>query len=71
LESCCVHPPLQRGDTLDPNCYRPISILPWLSKILVVLTNRSPTISYPTVPSPLCNLVPELVMGAPPPRSRS
>ena len=28
-------------------------------------SNRSPTISNPTVPSPLCNLGSELVMGAP------
>jgi hypothetical protein len=61
------------GDTLDPNCYRPISILPCLSKISskAELTNRSPTISNPTVPSPLCNLVSELLMGAPQPCSRS
>ena len=29
------------------------------------LTNRLPTILNRTVPSPLCNLVSELVMGAP------
>ena len=34
-------------------------------------TNRLPTISNLTIPSLLCNLVSELVMGAPQPRSRS
>ena len=33
-------------------------------------TNRSLTISNPTVPSPLCNLVSEPVTGAPQPHSR-
>ena len=58
------------GDTLDPNSYRPISILPCLSKVFESQVNKQ-TISNPTVPSPLCNLVSELVMGAPQPRSRS
>ena len=63
-----VIPLFKGGDTLDPNCYRPISILPCLSK--AKLTNRSLTISNPTVPSPLCNPVSKLVTGAPQPSSR-
>ncbi|CDQ63256.1 unnamed protein product [Oncorhynchus mykiss] len=65
--------PLFKGrHTLDPNCYRPISILPCLSKGLRKPSqqNRSLTISNPTVPSPLCNPVSEPVTGAPQPCSR-
>ena len=58
------------GDTLDPNCYRPISILPCLSKVFKNQVNKQ-TISNTTIPSLLCNLVSELVIGAPQPRSRS
>ena len=43
----------------------------FLRSLKAKLTNRLPTISNPTVPSPLCNLVSELVMGAPQPCSRS
>jgi hypothetical protein len=54
--SATIVTPLQRGDTLDPNCYRPISILPcFLKSSKAKLTNRSVTVLNPTVPSPLCN----------------
>jgi hypothetical protein len=77
-KAAAVIPLFKEGNTLDPNCYRPTSILPCLSK--AKLTNRSPANSNPTVPSPLCNLVSksnqtkfysELVTGAPQKRSRS
>jgi hypothetical protein len=69
-KAATVIPLFKGGDTLDPNFYRPISILPYLRSSKAKLTNRLPTISNPTVPSQLCNLVSELVMGAPHPRSR-
>ena len=43
MGSCRGHPPLQRGDTLDPNCYRPISILPCLSKVFESQVNKQLT----------------------------
>ena len=68
-KAAAVIPLFKGGDTLDPNCYRPISAFLRSSK--AKSTNRLPTISNPTIPSPLCNLVSELVMGAAQPHSRS
>jgi hypothetical protein len=60
-KAAAVNPLFKGGDTLDPNCYRPISILPCLSKARII--NRSLTIL-------VYNPVSELVMGEPQPRSR-
>ena len=38
-----VIPFLKGGDTLDPNCYRPISILPCLSKVVESQVNKQIT----------------------------
>ena len=58
-----VIPLFKGGDTLDPNCYRPISTLLCLSKFFDIQVNKQIT-SNPTEPSPLCNLDFELVTGA-------
>lgn len=39
-KSAAVIPLFKGGDTLDPNCYRPISILPCLSKVFEKLVNK-------------------------------
>ena len=46
MESSCGHLPLQRGGTLDPNCYRPISILPCLSKVFDSQVNKQITAHF-------------------------
>jgi hypothetical protein len=67
LESCHDHPPLQRGRHSKPKLLTDLylSYPAFLRSSKAKLTNRLLTISIPTVPSPLCNLVSELVMGAP------
>jgi hypothetical protein len=41
--SCLSRPLFKGGDQADPNCYRPISILPCLSKVLEKLVNNQLT----------------------------
>ena len=73
-KAAAVIPLFKGGDTLYPNCYRPISILPCLSKVFESQVNKQITDhfeSHHTFSAMQCNLVSELVMGAPQPRSRS
>ena len=37
------HPLFKGGDQTNPNCYRPISVLPWLSNVLEKLANNQLT----------------------------
>jgi hypothetical protein len=70
-KAAVVIPLFKGGDTLDPNCYRPISILPCLSKVFESQVNKQVTDhleSHHTFS--VCNPVSELVTGAPQPRSR-
>ena len=41
-------PLFKRGDSLDPNCYRPISILPCLSKVFESQVNKQITDHFET-----------------------
>ena len=64
--------PSSKGET--PWTQTAIDLYPscpaYLRSLKAKSTNRSLTISNPTVPSPLCNLVSVLVTGAPQPLSR-
>ena len=42
-KAATVHSSFKEGDHADPNCYRPISILPCLSKVLEKLVNNQLT----------------------------
>jgi hypothetical protein len=42
-KAATVCPLFKGGDLADPNCYRPISILPCLSKVLEERVNYQPT----------------------------
>ena len=42
-KAAAVIPLFKEGDTLDPNCYRPISILPCLSKVFESQVNKQIT----------------------------
>uniref|UniRef100_A0A8C7UAB2 Reverse transcriptase domain-containing protein n=1 Tax=Oncorhynchus mykiss TaxID=8022 RepID=A0A8C7UAB2_ONCMY len=42
-KAAAVIPLFKRGDTLDPNCYRPISILPCISKVFESQVNKNIT----------------------------
>jgi hypothetical protein len=43
LKAAAVIPLFKGGDTKDPNCYRPISILPCLSKVFESQVNKQIT----------------------------
>ena len=65
-KAAAVIPLFKGGDTLDTNCYRPISILPCHSKVFESQVNKQITDHFKSHhTSPLCNLVSELVTGAP------
>ena len=60
-KAATVHPLFKGGAQADPNCYRPISVLPCLSKGLEKLINRQAFLMS-TVFSWVCNLVSAQVM---------
>ena len=53
---------LKEGDQSDPNCYRPISISPCLSKVLEKLVNNQLTFLMSIEFSLVCNMVSAQVM---------
>jgi hypothetical protein len=62
-KAAAVRPLFKGGDQADPNCYRPISIFPCLSKVLEQLVNNHLTgFLMSIVFSLVCNLVSAQVM---------